>query len=360
VDGRYIAKPCDHRRVKIEVVNPIPLEIAAYEFAYDLSPYQTPMRVSDCEALCDYVVARASDLARTVHRLQTEVMMQFPPTIDLGTFLLEGKESLELFPKLFESWANWLSFAQRKRSNSLPSIGDMLSSNHLAAQFGMIPLVSDLEAIAGFSAALIKRIESLRKWNGKVTQRHARQRFTVGHPAIYDSLHGWFPGQVWGLDWLHGPVEVEVGVSALLHCNLEGLGDWTGVTIGALAQAGLNNPLGIVWEAIPFSFVADWVANIGDRLKRAGATPIAGEWSLTDWCWSARLKRTSQLYYAGYLPTSVVDGIVYGSTFVNVHHANVVQEVFLRDTVFPGFSIGLPLTAGQAGLALALLIQSMS
>lgn len=42
--------------------------------------------------------------------------------------------------------------------------------------------------------------------------------------------------------------------------------------IHAISQYGLTNPLAVAWEAVPFSFVVDWFAPIGDYINTLGAT----------------------------------------------------------------------------------------
>lgn len=359
--GRFTAKPCDHRKVEIKTITPVPTTVGTFTYVYELSQYPLPMRVEDCEWLCADLVAQVTDRDSTVSRLQTKVMSQFPPTLDLGSFLLESKQSLELIPKLFASWDEWVQTASNlgkgRRPRRLPTMDEMLSSNHLMAQFGLLPVLRDLEAMAAFSGKLVARLEQLRKWNGKISKRHERVSYEIPPPAIPSQFHGWYPGQRYGLHWEHGATRVEIGVSALLNCNLPGLDDWRGITAGALAMAGLNNPLAIAWEVTPFSFVADWVINIGDRLDRVGARPIAGLWDLTEWSWSMKLSRTSKIWYTGFEPEPDDDGLYPVNNWVEGVTAEVTQEVYVRDTEFPGVVIGLPLSAGQAGLALALLLK---
>lgn len=42
--------------------------------------------------------------------------------------------------------------------------------------------------------------------------------------------------------------------------------------IQAISQYGVTNPLAVAWEAVPFSFVVDWFAPIGDFINSLGAT----------------------------------------------------------------------------------------
>lgn len=39
----------------------------------------------------------------------------------------------------------------------------------------------------------------------------------------------------------------------------------------SLAQMGITNPAAVVWESVPFSFVADWFLPIGDYINQMGA-----------------------------------------------------------------------------------------
>ena len=53
--------------------------------------------------------------------------------------------------------------------------------------------------------------------------------------------------------------------------------------LSALRQVGLANPLSIVWERLPWSFVLDWFIPIGSYLELIGQIPfLKGRWMRTD------------------------------------------------------------------------------
>lgn len=58
-------------------------------------------------------------------------------------------------------------------------------------------------------------------------------------------------------------------------------------------QLGLSNPLAIAWEGVPFSWLLDWVANVGDVLE--GFTDFHGL-TLSE-AWTTRFVRGSLDYY---------------------------------------------------------------
>jgi hypothetical protein len=104
--------------------------------------------------------------------------------------------------------------------------------------------------------------------------------------------------------------------------------------------------LAVVYEALPFTFVLDWFAPVGDRLQRVGAKPIAGRWDLTDFCWSRLAEAKYELQIDRWVSTSGVRASYPVGT--------VTVREFTRDIVFPDFPFNWPLTAGQAELGLAL------
>jgi hypothetical protein len=69
--------------------------------------------------------------------------------------------------------------------------------------------------------------------------------------------------------------------ATLLH-DLKDLDEFDGVLRGAASALGLLNPLGIIWEAIPFSFLVDWVSKLGTQIDRLKVQPFIGQWTLSD------------------------------------------------------------------------------
>jgi len=64
----------------------------------------------------------------------------------------------------------------------------------------------------------------------------------------------------------------------------------------ATAEAfGLLNPFAVIWDAVPFSFVADWFVNVGDCL--AGLTAFAGKKCLDGWLCRMIQSRTTYKWY---------------------------------------------------------------
>ena len=133
------------------------------------------------------------------------------------------------------------------------AIGKEAANRWLEYQYGWKPLMSDIYAIAGLIDEQIQRKKYI---TGKADHRSGVSP-TYTFPRINNGMMNVIPRVMSGaytrLDW-------EVSNSAYRTFN----------------RLGLTNLLEIGWELIPFSFVIDWVAPIGDYLGS-----LAAGWGLT-------------------------------------------------------------------------------
>lgn len=108
---------------------------------------------------------------------------------------------------------------------------EVLRQKWLEARYGWIPLLSDIKSILDYF--------SERKAAGTTTRFRSRgkrvePRFLNGWPSVTLS---------------------RIQVLVLVH-----------EAPSEISRLGLNDPLSLVWEKLPLSFVADWVLPIGDYL----------------------------------------------------------------------------------------------
>lgn len=116
-----------------------------------------------------------------------------------------------------------------------------------------------------------------------------------------------------------------------------------------LEQYGILNPLELAWEVVPFSFVVDWFANVGQLLR--APSDFAG---LT-------LKRTWSLSMYRYAEVGKVvskAGGFYGMSF-NGEGFNFNRSTSLTSPVFNIKKLTLP-SVSRAATAVALLVQGLS
>lgn len=385
VKGRYPATPCYDQRATVTQTAPLPTSSWTLDGQWTMSSDRLFFHPGWLYDLVWEVEHLASGLNPTLHRMMTSLMTQIPAEVELGNFAIEAKQSLELIPSLVEHWHKLLSM-QRVKPPRPPRIGrngkplpekprrvdpskpvnpgapppdptKEAADHSLWWQFGAAPLISDLEKLTSLGEAVGQRLERLRTWNGRVVNRRAGPFSVVELPG----LRLWHPlwlgsyGTSNTLTYRLESVTSEVRANVRLDSHLEGLDGWEGITAAALAATGLNNPLAVVYNAIPFSFVLDWFTPVGDRLARVGATPIRGRWQLSDWTWSHKLQARFGLRCVHWVSNPWTTNL---TAEVLVGHVDV--SVYVRDIEFPSFPFSWPLSAGQAGNALALVLTTAS
>lgn len=190
--------------------------------------------------------------------------------MSLANFLLELPEILTT-----------LSFL---RSKGLKKV----SGGALSYNFGIAPLVGDLQTIASYTMNLQKRLEWLRKNAGKSVS--VKFRKTLSKPTGYIPITS-------GMRWK---------ITAWSHTYM-GFGTWK-VDYDPLEEPltklryfnqyfGTSKILSAAWNAIPFSFVLDWVSNIGDLLRQF-ELPSALSSRLFDVGYSQKLDGKFELEYS--------------------------------------------------------------
>lgn len=136
--------------------------------------------------------------------------------------------------------------------------GNDVSKTVLQVQYGWKPLIGDL-----YNASRI--IDERRLGNQYTFSKEYTGRETIDWQTSYPGYQDFYT-TVYGLQ------EMSLKYKYWYRLNTSTLGD--------LAAAGVTNPLGLVWELVPYSFIVDWALNIGAWLNTlnvgAGLSGLAG------------------------------------------------------------------------------------
>nr|QXN75360.1 MAG: hypothetical protein [Grapevine-associated levi-like virus 7] len=197
-----------------------------------------------------------------------KLVPQVPQEVSLPNFLYELRDVAALVPKLDASMAK------------------TVSGGYLNYQFGWKPFIGDLKKLGSLLDTVNRRLDYLRKTYGKET----RISFTTTFTAVDIGISLFDPKSVGISQTSGGYTEFEgtFRCGAHLYHKLKGLDGLQGVMRGAAGALGLNNPAGVVWEAIPYSFVADWFGNLGEQIQRQAYQPFEGDWDLRNMSHSFR------------------------------------------------------------------------
>lgn len=204
-----------------------------------------------------------------------------------------------------------------------------MSNNFLELHFGWEPLVKD---IYDGLEVLINPLNKYSKAVGRSSLSTAGSTVDVTADSVDSVLGHRVDYKFWQ------------GASIKLSASyLDGL-DHT------LDQFGLNNPLSILWETVPFSFVVDWFANVGQVLD--SLTDFAGLTLERPWnsYRSLTIEQGKHSPHEGFSGTPRTFG-GFGSIFI--------RGAGLRNPVFQIKQLKLPSTT-RAATAISLLNQGLS
>jgi len=223
---------------------------------------------------------------------------QVPADFSVINFLYEAKD----FKRSFEHYKR----AFTKGGLRLKDIPGWANSTLLDYSFNLSPFVGDILKMTKVWDRVLKKMKFLRDNRGKlVRQSFYNPTLWSNNPFVGQEIHRqehrppwWagFPNDSWmgnsgrpGSPPENGYASLEVikyeasfAASWYLYQDLQGLDDTWANLRALIAKTGVNNPAKIVWNAIPFSFIVDWMVPFGSLLDYLAIQPFAGEWSIYD------------------------------------------------------------------------------
>lgn len=129
-----------------------------------------------------------------------------------------------------------------------------LAENWLELQYGWKPLLMDIEGLLKSLSNLTIAQPTVRRVVGKGSQE--RQAL-----SIFDTYSATTIGPRKGKFLYRFKTDCKIGVTFTMYSPM----------LSFLAQTGFTNPINLVWEILPFSFVADWFIGIGPYLEALSA-----------------------------------------------------------------------------------------
>lgn len=171
--------------------------------------------------------------------------------VHLGQMLAERAQTIGLLADAVKRLAQFLlSFRLkgiiRTVKNAIKGVnGKNVANDYLAFQFGVKPLISDVQGSAEAVAHFV--VDNIAPFVRIATQAEKSEEKTEivyynGKPYVFTT-------------------RVTVKVRYVCEYELENL------VTREMSKLGVFNPAEIIWELIPWSFVVDWVYPIGDYLR---------------------------------------------------------------------------------------------
>lgn len=212
-----------------------------------------------------------------------------------------------------------------------------IASQTLAFNFGVLPLMHDIEGI--FEALVFRHPQVLRQ-TARGFQQDAQSAFFPGNYAASG-----FVETVFSLA-IQEDVSVRAGV----------LYAFKGETLASALGVRLRDIPAAAWELLPWSFVLDWFANVGDIVS--GLTALCTNDLLTQWVTITR-KQTVVQAVTSFRTTSP-----WGVVINCQDSAACTYETYSRTPMTPGSGMGLAINLSLSRTptvsAISLLLQQLT
>jgi len=265
--------------------------------------------------------------------------------LHLGNFLAEGRRTINMVAGTaltiarginrfrHSSPSGWINVTRYQRGNLPPSKWNCIPNAWLQLQYGWLPLLSDVY--------------------GAINHLDRRSRFEIPYVTVRS-----------GADSTDIIVKTVSGATfaSVAHLEFEQL-QQARVTLvyglidaqlAELSSLGLINPVEIVWELLPYSFVVDWLVPIGTWLSAltadAGFQFVTGTKSLRS---SLKFKGIRDVSYSAPNTVTSISAPTYSG------HAKSYTRTCYAGSPVPGLYVKSPLSVKHMLNALALLAQSI-
>jgi len=222
------------------------------------------------------------------------------PSLSLVNSLLELKD----FKSLPRTLSNLTSLIP-KGTKTLRKIFRASADAYLQGNFNILPLLRDITGIQQVITSTEKELRNLIQRQHRVQKMHFKASM---HPSFVDSDSGYVPGVKTypsGHPSIFGNAKVRRVVtyrSREFHAEI-----WYSYWLGSaeleqarcrayLDKLGVNLNPAILWNAIPWSFVVDWVVGIGPWLNQFTSRNIEPVCIIHRYLYSYKVGRTILLY----------------------------------------------------------------
>lgn len=200
-----------------------------------------------------------------------------------------------------------------KAQSSAVATAKAAADVHLSYSFGVAPFISDVKRMVKTMRTLKDRIEWLEANQNKTIVRHNRIKLTP--PSFVDgdvqdwtgSMSSYYSG-TWGAGTITGRIKRSWVVPPVLIGTLKytyaltssvPLKDSLSTYLSAFGVEA--NPK-IAWDAIPFSFLVDWVVDVGEFLGSFKIDALGIRTVVLDYCYSIKWHAIANCWVSEYNP----------------------------------------------------------
>lgn len=218
-----------------------------YESPTGFGPATSPLALSALDAVAG--ASGFSILGAGAQGYINDAFYRLKPdltTLSVPNFLLE----LDDLPRMFQLWSSKLSWLRN------------LAAAKLNVSFGWAPFLADVRSMAGVLRSVYQQCLDWNKREGQLLKK----KYTF--PPVVVESSGSFGYSTGNVQW-DGLIRGRLQAFMVFRIKRIPALDETKTILKAYLDAlGFQLDAGIIWEAIPFSFVLDWFYDVGHFVSR--------------------------------------------------------------------------------------------
>lgn len=188
---------------------------------------------------------------------------QIPEEVSIANFTWELREIGQLLPRLSST------------------ISKSIAGGFLNFSFGWKPFVKDLQKLGNLFGTVDAKIQHLINTWGKTVRLGYYRGRVIDDVIPIPQLVSCGGGHPYSSIAVAGH-RADFRAGGRLYHQLKGLNSMSGDIRACISALGLNNPVKVVWNAIPYSFVAGWFTRISRHLDTLAINPFKGRWEVSD------------------------------------------------------------------------------
>lgn len=223
---------------------------------------------------------------------------------DFSSLLKSAKSiysRLRKIPQLAKSFGKPLSWKARlnlyKKIATRADLATTMAELHLATEFAVKPFIADVAKLIAAVQGIDAECKRLQSNVGKRLKSHFRTHLPAPHAPTTTTHQVTTP---WWLNWYlieRASAYTESEYCATMEYSYE-LDSYTKNQLKKLVtldRLGINLNPAILWNAYPWTFVIDWIANIGNFLEQFTIRNVSPIVTIHGFCHSVKTSRTTTL-----------------------------------------------------------------
>jgi hypothetical protein len=262
-----------------------------------------------------------SGLDGLITKSLTRLLPQVRTRVQLLNTLFELKDIVYLKSTIARLRTLGHRIASKGPVGTLREVAKSAADVFLSYKFGIEPLIRDIESIHKALVDSLGRMRRLMQFDGvpQVTRYRRDLRENEGYSIGQSTVNAVYTADITPRSyWVESdPTDILVhvddgnivvttyfeitNVKEQFSAQLRFIARWSETQHRYVEQLGLIDALGLswnpkhIWDAIPFSFVIDWVVKVGDFLDQFGKGALDPVLDVIDYSWSINKERSVQL-----------------------------------------------------------------